>query len=170
MIRSAALLALAPLLSAAGPARQIDPVEGGCNLVSGPAVYVSVSGLKDRTGRLKVEIYPGNEEDFLKDDTSLKRERKPFRRVWVKTPPSGPVSLCIRAPGPGQWALIVTHDRDGKNKFNFWKDGAGLPSNAKLGRNRPKLRQALLNVPAEGGALAIRVQYLRGLGGFGTVD
>lgn len=170
MIRSVLLLAVAPVLAATVPPPQADPVEGACNLVSGPAVYVNVVGLKDRSGRLKVEIYPGNDNDFMKDDTSLKRERKPFRRVWALTPQSGPVSLCIRAPGPGQWALILTHDRDGKNKFNFWKDGAGLPSNAKLGRSRPKLRQALLNVPAEGGAVTIRAQYLRGLGGFGPVD
>ncbi|RZI55287.1 MAG: DUF2141 domain-containing protein, partial [Zymomonas sp.] len=157
-------------LLAAALAAQIDPVEGACALVSGVPVYVTVHGLKDRSGRLKVEIYPANEEDFLRDDTSLKRERKPFRRVWVTTPQSDPVTVCIRAPSSGQWALLVTHDRDGKNKFNFWQDGAGFPSNQRLGRSRPKVRQALLNVPQQGGQITIRVQYLRGLGGFGPMD
>ena len=161
-------LAALPSLIVALP--QLDPVEGGCALVSGPAVYVNVVGLMDRNGRLKVEIYPPNETDFLRDDTSLKREHRPFRRVWVPTPPVGPATVCIRVPWAGQWALLVTHDRDGRNKFNFWQDGAGFPSGSHLGRSRPKLRQALLNVGAKGGAVTVKMQYLRGLGGFGPMD
>jgi uncharacterized protein (DUF2141 family) len=169
MIRPAAL-SLVLGAAFATPAFAQDPVEGGCSLVSGPMVRVNVAGLMDRTGRLKVEIYPNNETDFLRDDTGLKRDKRPFRRVWMKTPASGPVSICIRAPYAGQWAVLLTHDRDGKNKFNFWQDGAGFPSNQRLGRSRPKVRQALLNVPAQGGQVTIKVQYLQGLGGFGPID
>lgn len=168
------LAALSVVLGAAttSPApTQLDPVEGGCALVSGPMLRVNVEGIKDRIGRLKVEIYPPNETDFLRDDTSLKNERRPFRRVWMKTPGGdGPISICIRAPYAGQWAVLLTHDRDGQNKFNFWQDGAGFPSNQRLGRSRPKVRQALVNIPAQGGQITIRLQYLRGLGGFAPMD
>ena len=171
MIRLAALSVVLSAGMASPALAQLDPVEGGCSLVSGPMVRVNVVGLKDRTGRLKVEIYPPNETDFLRDDTGLKRDKRPFRRVWMDTPAgSGPVSVCIRAPYAGQWAVLLTHDRDNKNKFNFWQDGAGFPSNQRLGRSRPKVRQALLNVPARGGQVTIKVQYLRGLGGFGPMD
>jgi uncharacterized protein (DUF2141 family) len=169
VIRLAALSLLAGG-SAAPVLAQLDPVEGGCSLVSGPRVLVNVAGLMDRTGRLKVEVYPPNETDFLRDDTGLKRDRRPFRRVWTNVPASGPVSVCIRVPGAGQWAVLLTHDRDAKNRFNFWQDGAGFPSNERLGRSRPKVRQALLNVPPQGGQVTIRLQYLRGLGGFGPID
>ncbi len=77
--------------------------------------------------------------------------------------------MCIRAPAPGRYALLFTHDRDGRNKFDFWKDGAGFPSNAKLGRARPKLSQAVINVGTGVTTTTIRAQYLRGLGGFGPV-
>lgn len=162
------LLALAALAlpAAASAAPLQDPVDGSCSLGSGPRLYVNVTGLKDRSGRLKLELYPANEADFLKDDTNLKREGKPFRRMWADTPASGNVRLCIRAPSAGQWALLFTHDRDGKNKFNFWQDGAGFPSNQRLGRNRPKVRQAMVNIPAAGGQITVRAQYLKGLGGF----
>jgi uncharacterized protein (DUF2141 family) len=146
-----------------------DWTDGSCAIGSGPRLYVTVSGLKDRSGRLKLELYPGNEADFLKDDRDLKAEGKPFRRVWSSTPASGDVRLCIRAPSAGQWAVLFTHDRDGKNKFNFWQDGAGFPSNQRLGRSRPKLRQALVNIPATGGEIKVQVQYLKGLGGFGPL-
>ena len=135
----------------------------------GPAVLVHVVGLKDRKGELKLELYPANEQDFLKDDRDLVREGKLFRRVRVATPPAGPVSMCVRVPRPGRYALLFTHNRDGKNKFSIWSDGAGLASNRKLGRSRPKLRDAMVDVPAGVLTITIRAQYLRGLSGFGPV-
>lgn len=161
--------ALALVATPAALRAQIDPVEGSCALVSGPMVRVNITGLKDRSGRLKLELYPDNETDFLRDDTSLKQENKQFRRVWAQIPASGPVAICIRAPSAGVWALLVTHDRDGRNKFNFWQDGAGFAGSGKLGRSRPKLRQALIRVPESGGQIGVRMQYLKGLGGFGPL-
>ncbi|MDV3458776.1 DUF2141 domain-containing protein [Sphingomonas sp. HF-S4] len=169
MTRSLASAAAAALAFTAVPAAA-DTTDGSCAIAGGPRVIVNVTGLKDRTGRLKVELYPANEADFLKDDRELVREGKPFRRVWAPMPASGAVSVCIRAPSAGQWALLFTHDRDGKNKFNFWQDGAGFPSNARLGRSRPKVRQALVNVAPGGGQITVRAQYLKGLGGFGPLD
>ncbi|MBB5711407.1 DUF2141 domain-containing protein [Sphingomonas xinjiangensis] len=163
----AALGLAACALPAAASAQ--DWMDGSCAAGAGPRLYVNVDGLKDRTGLLKLEIYPANEADFLKDDRDLKKEGKPFRRVWSSMPSAGTVKLCIRAPSAGQWAVLFTHDRDGKNKFNFWQDGAGFPSNQRLGRSRPKLRQALVNVPASGGQITIHAQYLKGLGGFGPL-
>jgi len=175
MIRSIApavptLGAAALAFMAPSPALAADPTDGSCAIGTGPRIEVTVTGLKDRSGRLKLELYPANEEDFLKDDRDLRKEGKPFRRVWAAMPGSGPVDLCIRAPSAGRWALLFTHDRDGRNKFNFWQDGAGFPSNQRLGRSRPKLRQALIDVPAGGASVTVRAQYLRGLGGFGPID
>jgi uncharacterized protein (DUF2141 family) len=96
----------------------------------------------------------------------LVREGKFFRRIWASTPGSGDVVLCIRAPAPGRYALLFTHDRDGKNKFNFWRDGAGFPSNTRLGRSRPQLAQALVSVNGGVTTITVRAQYLRGLSGF----
>ncbi|MEN2787656.1 DUF2141 domain-containing protein [Sphingomonas qilianensis] len=132
----------------------------------GPAIRVDVAGLKDRSGGLKLELYPAAEADFLKDDRDLIKQGKFFRRLRVATPPAGPISLCIGVPQPGRYALLFTHDRDGRNKFNFWADGAGFPSNTKLGRSKPTLAQALIEVPHGVVTTEIRVQYLHGLGGF----
>ena len=141
-----------------------------CQTGGVPAIRATIVGLKDRTGRLKLELYPANDNDFLRDDTLLVRENKVFRRVWATTPASGDVALCIRVPAPGRYALLFTHDRDGKNKFNFWRDGAGFPSNTKLGRSRPKLAQAVIDVGRGMTTTTIRAQYLRGLSGFGPVE
>ena len=159
---------LAALLAA--PSAQVSGSDAAaCTGNDGPAIRANIVGLKDRSGRLKLELYPATQEDFLRDDTLLVREGKVFRRVWAGTPPSGDVNLCIRVPAPGRYALLFTHDRDGKNKFNFWRDGAGFPSNTKLGRSRPKLAGALIDVGRGVTTTTIRAQYLRGLSGFGPV-
>ncbi|GAA0738356.1 DUF2141 domain-containing protein [Sphingomonas japonica] len=163
---AAALVASSAAVPAAAQAAALGPDGQACAQGDGPAIRVNVFGLKDRSGRLKLELYPANEDDFLKDDTKLKAEGKTFRRIWADMPASGAVSLCIKAPAPGKYALLFTHDRDGKNKFNFWKDGAGFPSNTKLGRSRPDLGQAVIAVGRGVTTTNITAQYLRGLGGF----
>jgi uncharacterized protein (DUF2141 family) len=166
-----ALSAAVPAMVSAAPA-PVPAQDAGSCAVPGPgaAIHVNVVGLKDHTGRLKLELYPANDADFLKDDRDLLKEGKVFRRVWSQTPASGNPALCIRAPGPGRWAVLLTHDRDGKNKFNFWQDGAGFISTEHLGRSRPSVNQAIINVPASGTTVTMRLQYLRGLGGFSPLN
>lgn len=140
-----------------------------CTSNEGPAIQANITGLKDRIGELKLELYPATEADFLKDDRDLIAQGKFFRRVRVPTPQAGAIAMCIKAPRPGRYALLFTHDRDGKNKFSFWSDGAGFPSDRKLGRSRPKLEQAIVDVGRGVTVMTIRVQYLRGLGGFAPI-
>lgn len=158
--------ALALLVAASAAQQGIVEEPAGCAAIRGPAIQATVTGLKDRTGRLKLELYPANADDFLDDDTDLVRAGKVFRRSWAQTPAAGAVVLCIRAPAPGRYALLFTHDRDGRNKFNFWRDGAGFVGTDKLGRSRPNVDQAIVTVGQGVTPVTIRVQYLRGLSGF----
>lgn len=159
----AALTAL-PLPAAAQTA--IGEDAAACAAGNVPALRVNVAGIKDRTGRLKLELYPAVEGDYLRDDHALIGEGKLFHRSFAPTPQSGPIVLCIKAPKPGRYALFLTHDRDGVNKFNIWKDGAGVPSNRKLGRGKPKLSDGIVTVGPGATTITIQMQYLRGLSGF----
>ena len=126
----AAAITGAALLPVTASAAQILGSDAAACTSGGPAIRVTVDGLKDRTGELKLELFPANDADFLKDDRDLIKEGEFFRRVRLPTPASGPIVLCIRVPTPGPYALLFTHNRDGKNKFNLWQDGAGFPTNA----------------------------------------
>ncbi|MDQ1228723.1 DUF2141 domain-containing protein [Sphingomonas sp. SORGH_AS_0879] len=174
MIRVMKMVAVAAIGLAAMPqvaSAQILGSDAAACTNGGPAILARIEGLKDRKGNLKLELYPANDEDFLADDSVLERAGKTFRRVSVPTPAGGgAIALCIRVPRPGRYALLFTHDRDGKNKFNFWSDGAGFPANTKLGRRKPPLASALIDVPNGVATTTIRAQYLRGLGGFGPVE
>ena len=151
-------------------ARPIGSDAAACEPGGGPALQANVTGLKDRKGRLKLELWPANEADFLKDDHDLEAQGKFFRRVWADMPASGAVEICIKVPKPGRYAMFFTHDRDGKNKFNFWTDGLGLPNSTRIGRQRPKLETAVVEVGNGVKVVTIRTQYLRGLGGFSVRD
>jgi uncharacterized protein (DUF2141 family) len=165
---AAAVVAAVAIAAPAG-AQGLGPDAAACMAGGGPAILANLVGLKDRRGVLKLELYPANEQDFLADDNKLIAAGKTFRRIRIAVPASGNVEICIRVPRPGRYALLAVHDRDGKNKFNFFSDGAGFPSNAKLGMSRPKVSQALIDAGPGVVTTAIRMQYLRGLGGFGPV-
>src|SRR3569623_1322449 len=86
------LMALAALAATAQTGGEDSAL---CNSGKGPAIQANIVGMKDRAGEVKLEIYPANEADFLRDDYLLIQEHKLFRRVTALTPKSGAVSLCI---------------------------------------------------------------------------
>lgn len=165
-----ALTLAAGLLLAAGPMVRSSPdlgkAEGRCRPGEpGPALLVEAVGLKDRTGQLKVEIYPANDQDFLADDNILVSAGKVFRRVEVPTPKSGAAIACIRVPGPGTYSLLMLHDRDMDHKFNYKVDGIGFASNPKLGWSKPKARVTRVVVNSGGvSKISVVMNYKNGLG------
>jgi uncharacterized protein (DUF2141 family) len=161
-----ALALLAPLLVSAHavePSPDLGTAEAGCRPAeAGPAVIVSVEGLKDRRGILRLELYPPDDADFLADDAKLVNAGRTFRRLDVPVPPAGPVRLCMRLPEPGTWALVLLHDRDSNLKFNGLIDGAGFAGNPRLGLSRPKAEAARFVAGPELTRLTIRLNYWRG--------
>ena len=165
---------LAPLAAALVPGLVPPAAAQGeaeaCPTNEGPAIQANITGLKDRTGIVKLELYPDNATDFLKDDHDLIAQGKFFHRVQIRPPATGELVMCMKVPRPGRYALLFTHNRDGKNKFSFWSDGAGFPSNRRLGRQRPSVDEALIEVGKGVTVTNIRAQYLRGLGGFAPLS
>ncbi len=161
------------MLAAAADIRsnpELGKAEGRCRAnESGPAYLVEVDGLKDRQGALKLELYPANDQDFLGDDDVLVRAGKPFGRVEVPIPASGPVELCIRAPQPGTYALSLLHDRDGNHKFGLSVDGIAFSRNPRLGLSKPKAAAVAVPVGRSPTRLRVTMNYRRGLLSFGPL-
>jgi uncharacterized protein (DUF2141 family) len=131
---------------------------------TGPAFLVDVTGLKDRAGRLKLELYPANDQDFLADDNVLVMAGKPFARVEMTTPPDGAAQLCIRAPHPGRYALSLLHDRNSDRKFQLSSDGIGFSNNPKLGWSKPGADRVAVDVGDTPRRVDIMMNYRHGLG------
>jgi uncharacterized protein (DUF2141 family) len=169
------LAALAVLLPVSARAQvestpNLGKAEGQCRAnEAGPAVIITVVGLKDRRGLLRAELYPANDKDFLQDDNILINEGKTFRRVETPLPQAGAVQLCIRTPGPGPYTLSLLHDRDSNRKFGLSSDGVGFPGNPKLGLSKPKADMARFQGGPGLTAISIRLNYRRGLFSFGPL-
>lgn len=167
------LLAALPLLTAnyipSGP--DLGKAEGQCRPNEpGPALMVEVVGIKDRTGKLKLEVYPGVEGDWLADDNVLLMAGKTFRRVEVPVPADRNPHLCIRIPGPGTYGVALLHDRDGNHRFNWQHDGIGFSANPKLGFSQPKANKVAVQVGGGITPLRIVMNYRTGLFSFGPLS
>lgn len=150
-----------PLLSTP----DLGKAEGRCRPnEQGPALLVEVVGLKDRRGRIKLEVYPPNDPDFLQDDNILVYHNKTFRRVEEDVPRDGAVNLCVRVPGPGVYSLMLLHDRNANRKFDLTVDGVGFGGNPHMGWHRPKASAARITAGPGLTHLSIVLNYFQGLG------
>ena len=159
-------LAAAPLLLAATipSTPDLGKAEARCSADErGPAFLVDVLGLKDRKGRLKLEVYPANDEDFLAYDNLLVSAEKTFRRVEQPVPQAGPVQLCIRVPSAGTYAVTLLHDRNENRKFGWRVDGIGFSGDPRLGWSKPKAVQAVTIAGSATTRVPIVLNYVRGL-------
>lgn len=169
----ASLLALLPAAAAAQveSSPNLGKEEGQCRPNEpGPAVIVTASGLKDRRGLLRAELYPDNDRDFLEDDNVLVNAGKTFRRVEVPVPAAGAVQLCIRVPGPGSYTMSLLHDRDSNRKFGLSSDGVGFPGNPRLGLSKPKAAQTHFSAGPGITYVTVVLNYRRGLFSFGPLE
>jgi len=136
----------------------------------GPALLVTAAGLKDRTGKLRLELYAPNDAEFLDDDRELVRDGKVFRRAVIEVPATGPVELCVRAPHAGAWSVALIHDRANAKKFKLSSDGIGFGGNPRLGLSKPKADVSKVEVGSGVTRASIRLNYRRGLFSFGPLE
>jgi uncharacterized protein (DUF2141 family) len=152
------------LLATPLAAEQIGEDAPVCKTGHGPAIQVNVEGLKDRKGELWLELYPATADDYLRPDQDLVAEGKLFRRTRAFLPANGDVEMCVRVPHAGRYALMLRHNRVGRDKFSVWNDGAGVPGNRALGRSKPTLDQAMVDAGTAITTVTIKLQYLHGFG------
>jgi uncharacterized protein (DUF2141 family) len=117
---TAGLIAAATPLSAAGAA-VLGPHAEVC-AAGKPAMLIHIQGLKSRTGILRVQLYGGDPEHYFDKHTYIDR-------VEVRTPPAGPVDICMPVPRPGTYAVSVRHDANGNGDVDIGSDGGGFSGN-----------------------------------------
>lgn len=168
------MIAMALAIAAAAPTLRSTPslgvAEGRCRPnESGPAIVATVVGLKDRRGRLRAELYPADDHDFLADDNVLVAAGKVFRRAVIDIPAAGDPKLCLRVPGPGTYALAVVHARDGGGGFKLLRDGIGFAGNPALHMRKPTAAEAAIVTHSGLTTVRIVMNYRRGLFSFGPL-
>jgi uncharacterized protein (DUF2141 family) len=124
--KAVAIIGAGLLASAAAPANAaiLGEFAKSCEDSRGPAMLVHVTGLKSRTGTLRVQSYGGAPDTYFDKGAWL-------RRVDVPVPPAGPIDVCVPVPAAGTYAVSVRHDVNGSGKTDM-KDGGGMSGNPKL--------------------------------------
>lgn len=157
------LLFLVAFLAGPAEAAILGPDAGACAPeAASVAALVTVSGFKDRSGKIRVQLYPDNDKDFLRSGKKLTAEGKVFRRVDAPTPGDGDAEICVQLPAPGRYALAVLHDRDGDGKLDVFSDGYGFPNNPKVGLGAPDVDKVAFTAASGLTPLAITLDYFGG--------
>lgn len=120
------------------------------------AVDLTISGFKDRTGRLRVQLYSDQPDEFLEKGAKLKR-------IDIPVTASGPMSVCVALPAPGTYAIAVLHDRNANHKLDVLNDGVGFSGNPRLALAKPKYQSVAFTVPRGVTRMNVVLNYRQGL-------
>lgn len=139
MVKGAAGAALMALAGQPGAAQAaLGPDAAACR-GGGPAILVNVSGFKQRSGNLRVNVYGSDPATFLERGRYV-------RRIDLRVTGSGTMPVCVRLPRAGRYAVAVRHDVDGDG--SDWGDGGGFSRNPRISLTnlRPRYENVAFNV------------------------
>jgi uncharacterized protein (DUF2141 family) len=95
-----------------------------CRGGDGPAVLVTVEGVKASKGRIRVQSYRATAADWLKKGRWINRMEAPAR--------AGTMSFCVPVPASGNYGIAVRHDLDGDGDTDLTSDGGGMSNNPSI--------------------------------------
>lgn len=95
-----------------------------CRSGDGPAVLVTVDGVKASKGRIRVQSYRATAADWLKKGRWINRMEAPAR--------AGTMSFCVPVPASGSYGIAVRHDLDGDGDTDLSSDGGGMSNNPSI--------------------------------------
>lgn len=95
-----------------------------CAEGEGPAVLVTVEGVKSSSGRLRVQSYRGTAADWLQKGRWLSRIEVPAR--------AGTMTICVPVGAPGTYAIAVRHDVNGNGDTDIRTDGGAMSNNPSI--------------------------------------
>lgn len=155
--RLAAMAAAFLALGAASPS-QAEPGPAGCTgPVSAHWVNVTVEGLRNSKGMVKLTLYPDDPSRFLKPRGSL--------YVTSANARQGVAQACIYIPEPGAYGLALYHDENDNGKIDrnglgIPKEGFGFSNNPRIFLSAPSFAKVRFVVSGGGSSTRIRMKYV----------
>jgi uncharacterized protein (DUF2141 family) len=153
------LAGVAAAFGLAAPAQAaLGPDAAACSAgANRPALLVSINGFKNRVGKLRIQLYGNNPQDFLAKGKKLRRIDLPVTRA-------GAMNVCVAVPRPGTYAISVHHDADNDGKRG-WNDGGGFTGNPRLSllNLKPSLRQTAISVGNTTRTVPVVLNYRSGI-------
>lgn len=121
----------------------------------GPAVWLHITNIKNSSGKLRVQLYPGTRADWLERGRWLNRIEIPARE--------GALQVCMPVPAAGNYAIAIRHDVNGNGKTDISSDGGGMSNNPSINifnLGRPSIDKTRFSIGREVLPMSIRMRYL----------
>jgi uncharacterized protein (DUF2141 family) len=122
---------------------------------NGPAVRITVSGVKASSGTLRVQLYRATKADWLEKGRWLNRIELPARAETM--------TVCMPAPQAGSYAIAIRHDVNGNGETDLTQDGGGMSNNPSVNvfnLGKPSYSKVAFPLGNEVKAITIRMRYL----------
>ncbi len=121
----------------------------------GPAVRITVNGVKSSRGTLRVQLYRATRADWLETGRWLNRIELPAQ--------AGTMSVCMPAPGPGTYGIAIRHDVNNNDETDLTQDGGGMSNNPSINvfnLGKPSYTKVAFALGREVKPMTIRMRYM----------
>jgi len=125
-----------------------------CNAGKGPAVLITVRGLKSSSGKVRVQSYRATKSEWLKSGRWLNRIEGSAR--------AGTMSFCMPVPKSGSYGIAVRHDKNGNGKTDIRSDGGGMSNNPSINifnLGKPSVKKVAFPVGSGVKRITINMKY-----------
>ena len=95
-----------------------------CAPGKGPAVRVTVRGVKSSSGTIRLQSYRATKADWLEKGKWIHRIEVPARK--------GNMTFCMPVPEAGDYGLAARHDVNGNGKTDISQDGGAMSNNPSI--------------------------------------
>jgi uncharacterized protein (DUF2141 family) len=155
-VTAIATVALAsPAPAAAQYGHKIGNDLSKCYKGSSSAVMVTVDGVKNSVGEVRVQAYRATPGDWLKKGRWLNRIEARAK--------SGSMTFCVPLPGPGSYAIAVRHDANNNHETDLSVDGGGMsndPSINIFNLGKPSVSKTAFAVGNGVKSIRIQMKYM----------
>ena len=128
------------------------------NITIGPmvvkALLVTINGVKNSNGMMRVQSYRGVKSDWLKKGKWIYRIEAPAT--------AGSMTFCMPLPRPGDYGIAVRHDTNGNGKTDLSVDGGAMSNNPYIGLfnlGKPSYKKTRVTVGDAVTPISINMKY-----------
>jgi len=164
-VTASAVAIMATVGAAVGgvPAPALAAIEGAvisndlapCKAGSGPALLVTVSGIKATSGKIRIQTYRATKSEWMESGKWINR---------IETAATGPtMTFCLPVPAPDTYGVAVRHDINGNGKTDITQDGGGISNNPSINifnLGKPSYTKVGVAVRDEVKAIRITMKYI----------
>ncbi|WP_241233714.1 DUF2141 domain-containing protein [Altericroceibacterium xinjiangense] len=126
-----------------------------CRAGAGPAMLVTINGIKASTGKMRVQSYRATPSEWMAKGRWLSRIEVPAK--------AGTMTFCMPLPSTGTYGIAVRHDVTGNGRTDLTSDGGGMSNNPSinvLNLGKPSYTKVAVPVGQSVKSIFIDMRYL----------